>query len=375
MKQFRVSPVISIADTCKEFAEDFKINERDLLIIGEHTYNDYFKALDTKANVVYLRAYGSGEPSDEMVDKMYADVAKLDYNRVIAVGGGSILDVAKLFALKNISPAIDLFERRLPIERDKELILVPTTCGTGSEVTNISILELKSRHTKFGLAVDELYADTAVLIPELLQSLPFKFFATSSIDAFVHAIESYLSPKATPFSEAFSIKAMEMILTGYKAIAKNGPEARLPYLKDFLMASAFAGIAFGNAGTGAVHAMSYPLGGIYHVPHGESNYAMFTGVFKTYQELNPTGKIAGLNKFLSEILECYEVEVYENIEVLFNHLITKKALHEYGVKETELMEFTDSVLEKQQRLMANNYTVLNKDTVYSIYYISHVICK
>ncbi len=367
MKQFRVSPVISIADTCKEFAEDFKINERDLLIIGEHTYNDYFKALDTKANVVYLRAYGSGEPSDEMVDKMYADVAKLDYNRVIAVGGGSILDVAKLFALKNISPAIDLFERRLPIERDKELILVPTTCGTGSEVTNISILELKSRHTKFGLAVDELYADTAVLIPELLQSLPFKFFATSSIDAFVHAIESYLSPKATPFSEAFSIKAMEMILTGYKAIAKNGPEARLPYLKNFLMASAFAGIAFGNAGTGAVHAMSYPLGGIYHVPHGESNYAMFTGVFKTYQELNPTGKIAGLNKFLSEILECYEVEVYENIEVLFNHLITKKALHEYGVKETELMEFTDSVLEKQQRLMANNYTVLNKDTVYSIY--------
>lgn len=367
MKQFMVSPVISMADTCKEFAESFNINKRDLLIIGEHTYNDYFKVLDTGANVVFLRSYGTGEPSDEMVDKMYADVSKIDYDRVIAVGGGSILDVAKLFALKNISPALDLFERRLPIEREKQLILVPTTCGTGSEVTNISILELKSRHTKFGLATDELYADKAVLIPELLQSLPFRFFAASSIDAFVHAIESYLSPKATPFSETFSLKAMEMILTGYKAIAKNGPEARLRYLKDFLMASAFAGIAFGNAGTGAVHAMSYPLGGIYHVPHGESNYAMFTGVFKTYQELNPTGKITGLNKFLAAILGCDDDNVYDSIEVLFNHLIPKKALHEYGMREEEIAEFTDSVLEKQQRLMANNYTVLDRDTVYSIY--------
>ncbi len=181
MKQFKISPVISIVDTCKEFASEFNINEKDLLIIGEHTYNDYFKELNTGANVIYLRNYGSGEPSDEMVDKMYADVCKLDYNRVIAIGGGSILDVAKLFVLKNITPALDLFERRLPIEKTKELILVPTTCGTGSEVTNISILELKSRHTKFGLAVDELYADAAVLIPELLQSLPFKFLQQAQL--------------------------------------------------------------------------------------------------------------------------------------------------------------------------------------------------
>ena len=342
MKQFRLKPNISIFDTCKEFADAYNINEKDLLITSEHTYNEYLKGLNLKANVVFLRNYGSGEPSDEMVDKMYGDVSKTDYNRVIAIGGGSILDVAKLFTLKNISPALDLFEGRLPIERDKELILIPTTCGTGSEVTNISILELKSRHTKFGLAVEELYADTAVLIPELLQSLPFRFFATSSIDAFVHAIESYLSPKATPFSETFSIKAMEMILT-------------------------YAGIAFGNAGTGAVHAMSYPLGGIYHVPHGESNYAMFTGVFKTYQKLNPNGKIDTLNAFLADMLGCDKDCVYDEIELLFNHLIPKKALHEYGVKEDELSDFTTSVIEKQQRLMANNYTPLDWDMVYKIY--------
>lgn len=367
MKQFRLKPNISILDTCKEFADAYNINEKDLLITSEHTYNEYLKGLNLKANVVFLRNYGSGEPSDEMVDKMYGDVSKTDYNRVIAIGGGSILDVAKLFTLKNISPALDLFEGRLPIKRDKDLILIPTTCGTGSEVTNISILELKSRHTKFGLAVEELYADTAVLIPELLQSLPFRFFSTSSIDAFVHAIESYLSPKATPFSETFSIKAMEMILTGYKSIAKNGPEARMPYLKDFLLASTYAGIAFGNAGTGAVHAMSYPLGGIYHVPHGESNYAMFTGVFKTYQKLNPNGKIDTLNAFLADMLGCDKDCVYDEIELLFNHLIPKKALHEYGVKEDELSDFTTSVIEKQQRLMANNYTPLDWDMVYKIY--------
>ena len=367
MKQFKLSPTISIAESCQEFVDNYNVNEKDLLIIGEHTYNDYFKKLNIKAKVIYLRSYGSGEPSDEMVDKMYADVSQMDYNRVIAIGGGSILDVAKLFTLKNISPALDLFERRLPVERNKQHILIPTTCGTVSEVTNISILELKTRHTKFGLAVDDLYADDAVLIPELLQSLPFKFFATSSIDAFVHAIESYLSPKATPFSETFSIKAMEMILTGYKIIAKNGPKARLPYLKDFLAASTFAGIAFGNAGTGAVHAMSYPLGGIYHVPHGESNYAVFTGVFKAYQALKPMGKIEVLNEFLSNMLNCDKDKVYDEIEVLFNHLIPKKALHEYGVKEEELPDFTTSVIEKQQRLMANNYTTLDWEKVYEIY--------
>lgn len=367
MKQLSIRPDIYTFDTCKEFLENFKIGKEDLVITSKHTYASYFEKYNLDTNVIFIRKYGSGEPSDEMVEAIYEDTKDIDYKRVIAIGGGSVLDVSKLFALKTISPVVDLFEHKLEFIKDKELILIPTTCGTGSEITNISILELKSKHTKLGLAVDELYADLAIMIPELLEDLPFKFFATSSIDALIHAIESSVSPKATSYTEMFSYKAMEMILEGYKEIEKNGPEARIPILKEFLIASNYAGIAFGNAGCGAVHAMSYPLGANYHVAHGEANYQMFIGVFKTYQRLKPEGKIAKLNQFLAGILNCKENEVYVKIEELLNVLIPKKQLREYGLKEEELREFTQSVMTKQGRLMANNYVELSEETVYEIY--------
>ena len=93
-------------------------------------------------------------------------------NLMIAVGGGTVLDVAKILSLRHVSPILDLYDGKLPVEKGKELILVPTTCGTGTEVTNISILSLVSRRTKKGLANDAMYADQAVLIPELLGACP-----------------------------------------------------------------------------------------------------------------------------------------------------------------------------------------------------------
>lgn len=367
MKELSIRPELYTFDTCKELVNDFKIGKDDLIITIEQTYRSYFEKINLNTNVIFLSKYGNGEPSDEMVEAIYKDIKDISYKRIVGIGGGSVLDVSKIFALKTISPVIDLFDHKLEFIKDKELILIPTTCGTGSEVTNISILELKSRHTKLGLAIDELYADYAVMIPELLEELPFKFFATSSIDALIHAIESSVSPKATSYTEMFSYKAMEMILKGYQEIKKNGPEARIPLLKNFLLASNYAGIAFGNAGCGAVHAMSYPLGANYHVPHGEANYAMFTGVFKKYQALKPNGKITKLNGFLAKILDCREEEVYIEIEKLLNVLIPKKPLHEYGVSEEELKEFTENVITKQGRLMANNYAEFTEETVYEIY--------
>jgi 4-hydroxybutyrate dehydrogenase len=366
MKQLLIKPEIHQYDTCREFCEAFSVGEGDLIITNEYIYQPMFGALNLKADVLYQEKYGAGEPSDEMADAIYADL-KGSYKRIIAIGGGTIIDVSKLFALKNVSPVLDLFDRKLEIIKDKQLILVPTTCGTGSEVTNLSILELKSRHTKQGLALDEMYADCAVLVPELLAGLPFKFFATSSIDALIHALESSLSPKATPYTELFGYKAIEMILKGYMQIAKNGQDARLPLLKDFLIASNYAGVAFGNAGCAAVHAMSYPLGGTYHVPHGEANYCLLIGVFKKYMELNPSGPIRRLNRFIADILGCGETVVYEEMEKLLNEIIQRKPLHEYGVTEQDLKAFTETVMTKQGRLMANNYAALDEAAVYGIY--------
>ncbi len=367
MKQFRLKTTIQQYSNCREFLEYYQMGVNDLIITSKHIYKDYLEIAVSGASVIYLRDYGNGEPTDEMVEAIYCDIKELSYKRVFGIGGGSILDVAKLFALKNITPVLDLFDHKLEFQKEKELILVPTTCGTGSEVTNISILELISRGTKLGLAVDELYPDYAVLIPELLEKLPFPYFATSSIDAFIHAIESYLSPKANPFTQSYSIQAMEIILKGYQHIVTSGEEARIPMMEDFLLASTYAGIAFGSAGTGAVHAMSYPLGAAYHIPHGESNYAIFSGVFKMYQSINPDGKMKDLNLFLAAILGCCPETVYDAIEKLFNNIIPKKPLQEYGVTKEQLEEFTISVIQKQGRLMANNYVELPQDTIYKIY--------
>ena len=189
MKQFAVKPEIFMCDTCKEFCDEYKIGKGDLILSNEYIFEPYFSKYVSGATVVYVEKYGTGEPSDEMVEAIYADIKNCYYRRVFAIGGGTIIDVSKLFALEKVSPVLDLYDHKIPAKKGKELFILPTTCGTGSEVTNISILELKSRHTKLGLAEPALFANAAVLIPELLQGLPFRFFATSSIDALIHAVE------------------------------------------------------------------------------------------------------------------------------------------------------------------------------------------
>jgi len=366
MRQLSLKPQIFKYDRCAEFADEFSVGKGDLIITNEFIYKPFFDSLSLEADVLYQEHYGSGEPSDEMAEKIYSDIKK-SYKRIIAIGGGTVLDLAKLYALKNVSPIIDLFDRKIELKKDKELVLIPTTCGTGSEVTNISILEIKSRQTKLGLAADELFADYAVLIPELLGSLPYHFFATSSIDALIHAVESCVSPKATSLTKIFAFEAIRMIIRGYQKVAKNGADARYRLLEDFLFASTYAGIAFGNAGVGAVHAMSYPLGGKYHVAHGEANYALFTRVFDEYISVSRDGTITALNNLLAELLDCSNNEVYTELAKLLNNILPLKKLREYGVTEEDIPAFTSNVMEKQGRLTANNYVPLDAARVSEIY--------
>jgi 4-hydroxybutyrate dehydrogenase len=138
-------------------------------------------------------------------------------------------------------------------------------------------------------------------------------------------------------------------------------------LEDFLIASNLAGIAFGNAGTGAVHAMSYPLSGVYHVTHGEANYQFLTAVFSAYQKLDPNGKIRQLNEFLGGLLKCDPSDVYAQLESLLNQIISRKQLREYGMKEAEIQTFAKSVEESQQRLLNQSYVKLTVAQMADIY--------
>ncbi len=366
MTQFLVKPTIIQLETCAEFVKEYQLSKQDLILTNEPIFTPHFGVSDLPCAVRFLEQYGKGEPSDEMFNALYQDLPQ-DFSRVIAIGGGAVMDVAKILVLEHADHLLDLFDGKYPLVKEKSLLLLPTTCGTGSEVTNISILALNSRGTKKGLVGEALYADSAILIPELLQGLPLAFFATSSIDALVHAVESSLSPKATELSRLFGYRAIELILKGYLKMKAEGADARKDYMKTFLLASTYAGIAFGNAGCAAVHAMSYPLGAVYHVPHGEANYAMFTGVMKKYMSIRSDGAIAHLNAFMADILGCDPANIYEELEALLNLILPKKPLSAYGMQESELQSFTDSVRENQQRLMANNFVPLSDADVFAIY--------
>lgn len=367
MKEIILKSQISYYDTCAEFASEFNLGSDDLILTNEYIYTPYFGKLGLDVHTIFQEAYGAGEPTDIMVDAILDEAAKTDCKRIIAIGGGTVIDIAKVLAVSAGDSLDSLYAAPDKIEKKRELIILPTTCGTGSEVTNISIINRTRLGTKVGLVSPHMYADEAVLVPELLNTLPFAVFATSSIDALVHAVESSLSPKATTYTKLFGYKAIEMIIRGYQKIAAEGKDARLPLMKDFLIASNYAGIAFGTAGCAAVHATSYPLGGTYHVAHGESNYAMFTGVLKNYMEIRQDGEIAVMNRVLSQLLACSEDLVYDKLDELLGKILPKKTLRGYGVKQEELAVFTKSVMEQQGRLMANNFVPLDADRVLKIY--------
>ncbi len=368
MQALRLVPKVFYFETFKEFNDEFKVGKDDLLVTNEWLFTPYVAPLGIQTNVIYQEKFGAGEPSDEMIDAMAEEMKKYDFKRIIAFGGGTIVDICKILALDVPAKSIDLFTGVVAPNKIKELVVVPTTCGTGSEVTNVTIAELKSLHTKKGLAVDETYADFAVLVPETVKGLPYKFFVTSSVDALIHAIESYLSPKASPFTEMYSLHAIEMIMAGYKEIVEKGEEERFNYLKEFVLASNYAGIAFGNAGCAAVHALSYSIGGAFHVPHGEANYQFFTEVFKMYMRKNPTGKITQATKIFADALGCDEgADVYGELETFLNKLIQKKPLREYGMTEAQIDEFTKSTVDNQQRLLANNYVPLSDEEIREIF--------
>lgn len=308
MKLLTVGPDnIYTYDTVKEFFASFELGPKDLLVSIEVIYKQFLEPYANGANVILVDKYGAQEPTDVMIDEFIADAGKFDYDRIVAVGGGAVMDMSKVVAVAG------------------------------------------------GASIDDV-------------------FATSSLDALVHSVESTLSPNSTPYTRMFGYEAMKMIISGYKAVAEAGPAGsperrakRNELMRDFLIASDYAGISFDTGGCAAVHALSYQLGGKYHVPHGESNYAMFTGVLRNYMEIKPEGEILKMNQFIADILGCDVADVYDALETLINKLLPKKALHEYGVTEQDLPEFADRVIKTQERLMKNCFVPLDYDRVLKIF--------
>lgn len=374
MKQILIKPEIQFYDTFKAFLAEYKLGEEDVILTNEYIYDPVMSAENLKCNAIFQEKYGTGEPTDVMVEAILKEVKNFDAKRIIAVGGGTIIDIAKILALKGSGSVDEMYRDMTSLEKEKELIIVPTTCGTGSEVTNIAVLNRTNLGTKQGLVSPAMFADKAVLIPEFLESLPYKVFATSSIDALVHAVESYLNPNATVFSEMYSVRAVEMLLEGYCRIAEKGPDAWKEDARSYLIASNMAGIAFSNNGCGAVHAMAYAIGGKYHVPHGESNYQYLIPVLKMYEEKTAGEKMEKLKNILKTCMvkgafcsaDC-DKSAIDLLKELLNQVLPAKRMSEYGAVQEDIAPFAQSTVDNQQRLLKNSYIPLGKEDIQAVY--------
>ena len=370
-------PTLYGFDTCKEFAEAFRLNSDDLILSNAYIYEPYFGCMENlNCHVIFQEKYGAGEPTDVMVDAILADAAKTRCKRVIAIGGGTVIDIAKVLAVGGGESIDELYGMAPELPKRRELVLIPTTCGTGSECTNISVAIVKDEkdgvltggETKLGLVSDDIIPNKVCLIPELLKTLPYKPFACSAIDALVHATESFLSPhRKTMTSELFSEKAMDVILKGFKLIDEKGQDARFEYMDQFVTASFYAGIAFLKAGCGPVHGMSFPLGGTYHVPHGESNYMLFGAIMDYYDEHKPDGEIMKFKELVSSILGCEVKDAIPEMNALLQRILPLRPLRDCGFTEADFKAFPLSVEANQQRLMTNAYYPFDLESEEAIY--------
>lgn len=222
------------------------------------------------------------DPSEQIVLNAvdYAKQQKVDI--VLGFGGGSSMDVAKIIAILS-HPAqqqklSDLYGVNNAQAPRLPLILVPTTAGTGSEVTPISIVTT-GETTKTGIVAPVLFADVAILDATFTENLPRHISAATGIDAMVHAIEAYTSKiKKNPYADMLAKQALKLLNQNLSLVLEDG--RNLEARQNMLVGSMLAGQAFANAPVGAVHALAYPLGGHFHISHGHSNALVLTEVLK-----------------------------------------------------------------------------------------------
>lgn len=289
---------------------------------------------------------------------------------VIAVGGGSSMDVAKVVAVllggDQVLPELYGVDQvtggRLP------LILVPTTAGTGSEVTPVAVITT-GETTKAGVSSAVLLPDVAVLDADLTLGLPSMITAMTGVDAMVHAIEAYTSRhKKNPLSDNLARQALHLLARNIRTAVHDGSNrvAR----GNMLLGAMLAGQAFANAPVAAVHALAYPLGGHYHIPHGLSNSLVLPSVleFNAPEASELYAQLADIvvGEPVSGSSEARTAALIQSLRHLIDDVNLPATLSEAKVKEGDLAVLAQDAM-LQQRLLINNPRDVTYEDALSIY--------
>jgi alcohol dehydrogenase len=310
------------------------------------------------------------DPRIEVVEKSVEKAKKEGIDLIIGFGGGSSLDIAKVTSIMitNTGKIDSFFGVDLVPNPGVPVILIPTTAGTGSEVTPIAILSDTKEKLKKGIVSPTLFPEVAILDPKLTIGLPSSVTAFTGMDALTHAIESYYSINATDLSDLLAFRAMELLSKNLRMAYAHGEN--LAARSCVLEGSLLAGIAFANAGVGAVHAFAYPLGGEFHLAHGLTNTLMLPYVMR-YNILGCPSKFAQMAKAFGEKVEGISELIGAEIAVRFierlsDDIRVPRRLRDVGIPEDAIPRLAEAAM-KVTRLLANNPRKVTLEDAVAIY--------
>ena len=332
--------------------------------------SDIVKNIQSKNKDVKLIEYKFlGEPTFTQFKVLLRENESFNPDCVIGVGGGSVLDCAKLLAalINNSQKLEDVVGIGFLNKRSAKLICVPTTSGTGSEVSPNAILLNEETQAKSGIISPFLVPDTCYLDPVLTVTLPAKLTAETGIDALSHCIEAYTNKFAHPAVDIYALKGIQLIAENIEEAYKNGKniEAR----SAMLLGSMYGGLCLGPVNTSAVHALSYGLGGKFHIPHGLSNAILMPEVLRFNLSANPK-RHAEVARALGITVQGSDEDIaiagIKKIEAISNSCNIPKLLTDIGVTEDSLPELADIAM-KVTRLLKNNPREVTREDAINIY--------
>lgn len=310
------------------------------------------------------------EPDCDEAEAAIETFRRTGADLIVAVGGGSVMDVAKLASITagGSRTVRDLLDNPGLGRKQVSTLMIPTTAGTGSEATMNSIVAVPEKQVKVGIVNPDMVPDYVILDGALLKNLPKKVAASTGIDAMAHAVECYTSNKANPFSNLFAREAAKLIFTNIVPACED-PEAE-EAKTNMLVAAFYAGMAISASGTTAVHALSYPLGGKYHIPHGVSNAMLLLPVMRFNK-----------SACLDELAELYDAVaggdrqldkedkadwLLGRTEEIIRRLEIPPSLSSFGIGRDDLGDLVKAGLEVK-RLLNNNKREITYEDACGLY--------
>ncbi|ADO81845.1 iron-containing alcohol dehydrogenase [Ilyobacter polytropus] len=301
-------------------------------------------------------------PTIDIVNEATVSYKECGATSIVALGGGSPLDVSKTVGvLTTHGGDIRDYEGTDKVPGPiVPIIAIPTTAGTGSEVTASSVITDESRNYKFSIVSYETLPKYAVLDPELIMTAPASIASSCGVDALIHAIEAYLSKNASPFTDAMAEKAMELIGKNLRKFVANRKDEEAAC--GMMSGSNFAGISFAWARLGNVHAMSHPVSAFCHVPHGVANSVLLPTVME-FNALVDNGRYEKIYNYIregnEEVRDFKPEMLVEALKKLNEDLGIPKSLSEVGVKEHMIEDMAKDAMKSGNVLANPRETSLN----------------